>query len=301
MTAWEAAYRSYLERQVERCYRHEVGGIVDLLKIRRVVEILAVPAMSWEAGSMERMQKCATFTLEMRSSTQNLVTTCVIGAGRIDETANVFATVEITPLRGIWDGDPQYGLEDAEGPWVGPMEWGAASHEAICQMISSEVAECTSTMVGYGDADEFTVVSLDWDLNLTRYTAPEDQTQARLALRGMVVQPGDPELEYESDCETGWTLLGMEAEGETAPGPSSWRQTWRTVTERMPCRHRTDGPAVSWGPYEDPEPTEAWYLDCWTMEPHGDVVAVWEQEGGTTTLGTSWEETRFVLRHTPRH
>jgi hypothetical protein len=298
---WEEGFRTFLKRQVERCqHEHDIGSIVDVLKVRRLAEILRVPSaiVAYDGGENAQLERCATFTLEMLSSTTNRVTTCIIGAGMIEEDANVFATVEIRPLQGL-GGSTSFGLEDAGGPWVGPMEWGAASARARCQFLSADVAECTMTMAGYGPAGDFTVLSIDWQLNLTRHADAAAATPARLAIGGMVVQPGDPELLYDTDCEGGWAVWGGGG-SDTGLGSASWRAIWREMTPQMRCREFAAGPDVRWSEYEAPEASVAYYLDCWDFKLHGDVIATWEQEASTRTLGSASEKTTFTLRHTPR-
>ena len=281
--SWLRGFENYVRHQVDRCHEHDLGAVVDLLKIdlaRNAVSFFRTTPLMDDLGRL--VNDCAVFTLEMESSTENRLDTCIIGAGRIAESARVTATVQI-----------ELGLFRREPPWTGPMQWESAAHSARCDMISGDVATCVSSMAGYAHADLFTVLEVDIDLNLrTSRGGAEADTDARLNTFRMLVRPGNPELLYDTNCEGGWALLGQGGSSTNADaGP--WYRMWQSLTSRMPCRGSVSHPV-----YGD----DVYYLDCWQRigDALPDEVARWDYEASDTTLGRASESTRFILRHTPR-
>lgn len=285
-TSWQRAAENYFRYTVERCYEHDLGAIIDLIAWERSAQLLGIasaPGEAWEAA-----EKCATFTLEMDSSTESQLDTCVIGAGEIDESARVTAEVEI----GAWD----------DAPWTGPMSWVEATHSAECEVLSSDVADCTSSFAGYGEAGQFAVLGIDWELNLygrRDRDRPEEETQARVNVFRMVVQPQAPQIIYDSSCEGGWALFGGEQSGTDADdGP--WYRTWQSLTRYMPCRGHVSVAQDDEDDEDDDRAGKAYYLDCWQYVGRDEELARWEYEASDNNLGRATEQTTFVLKHSPR-
>jgi len=280
--SWQRGAENYYRHQVDRCYQHDLGAIVDLLAIERANQLLGIAP---EAGgdAIEQAEKCATFTLEMDSRTDSKLRTCVIGAGRINQSAHITAKVEIRAFDSL----------DGQGPWVGPIQWQSADAYAKCEMLSADVATCEMRFAGLAEAGQFVVLAADWELNLfgkRRKGRPGDETEAHVNVFRMLVQPGDPQVLTDGSCEGGWTLLGMGGSSEAEGGVGPWLPVWKDLTRAAPCR----------GFVDHPEFGEAYYLDCWQRVGRGDEVARLNYDLRDTLLGSTTEKTTFVLRHTPR-
>jgi hypothetical protein len=263
-----------------------------------------------QADAAEFMDKCLTFTLEMESTMQYDIRTCMfidLGASRATGSVSVKASVEIQRLQG--------------GPWIGAMSWGSAQGHADCKLPAKgggNIIECTIDVTGTGDPGVFTVNEFNVDLNDVNRPPPPppptpkpsvpatgsptpvaspsgpptpapteapEYTITELRFRDLLVQPGDPQIVYDNNCQ----FFGIP--GTTADhGSSHWLAGW-TDNSQPVGRQFINQPPFG----------EAYRLANWELVMDGDVLARREYEGGVTGLvGTTHEKTTFVLRHTPR-
>jgi hypothetical protein len=272
------AFDNYVAHTIERCYEHDLGSMADLLSLARMASLMGFEERLDQNQAFDQIRKCATFTLEMDSTMEAQLNTCLLidaGASDVQSMEHVTTAVEISGL--------------TPGPWNAPIQWQAAEMEADCHLPAQggDFFECQMSFAGFGDGGEFAVLGILADYNIIRGKAgvPPEETRAEFKINGIVVQPGDPQILSDGDC----TLLETWSNSDTSSMGSGWLAGWKDNSAPVGREF-----------IDDEEFDEAWVLTGWEPSSDIEIIATREYSGGTNSLfGTTNEHTTFILRHTP--
>ena len=309
----QTAFMHYVDETKERCYEHDFGAIHDLMALAKQIALLGDLLGEFSQSDVfEFVDKCATFTLEMDSTMEADLNTCMFidaGASDVNSEERLTTAVEIRVQQGA--------------PWSGPMQWQSATYDANCRLPAQNggnLISCEMHFVGFADAGEFAVLRVDLDLNninrpppppppppkpspgpsafgpspsvlpsgppTPKPTEAPEETISELHFRGVLVQPGDPQIFHDGSCK----VLGFSGGSQANRGSGSWLAGWKDNTATVPrefVRH--------------PQYGEAYWLRGWEYVANGDELARADYDGGTNSFfGTTTEDTTFIIRHTPR-
>ena len=310
----QRAFANYVKHNTERCYEHDFGSISDMMRLAKANEVMGnLLGTFGQSEAFDFVDKCSTFTLEMDSTMDTDLNTCMLldaGNSDVDETSHVTAEVEIRVQN--------------PAPWSGPMQWESASYAAECHLPGrngGDLITCHMSFAGLGPADQFAVVGAEFDLNNINRpppppspqpagspgasgapgpsvaptpkppptptpTEPPEETISELKFKKLMVQPGDPQILYDGDCR----VFGFSGGSETSRGSGNWLATWRDMSAPL---HRRMVDLPDFG--------DAYELSGWDNDLDADVVARLEYGLISPGLfGTLQESTTFILRHTPR-
>jgi hypothetical protein len=274
------AFRNYVDHQVERCYQHDFGSMADLMAMLRVNQLMGSPLDFDVEEVMATWDKCMNFTLEMDSTMEASLNTCAFidaGQSSVEETARVTTAVPIALYR----------VETA--PWTAPMVWQEASLDAECHLLRGQGGDffrCNMTFAGFGEGDDFVVTSLVPEFSHFYRRPDEEETRVQIWIKGVFVQPGDPQIFSDGDC----TLLESWSDSDTSRISGGWLAGWKDNSAPL-GRRLIDHPTYG----------EIYLLRGWRPSSDVEIVATLEYDGGTDSIfGTTSEETTFVLRHTPQ-
>lgn len=279
MASFRTAFATYVEHTKERCYAHDLGVVNDFLRLARMDALMGGILGLAENGEVASfLDDCLTFTLEMDARVTADFETCVFSDdGTINHDLRVTASVVIKAMQ--------------PAPWTGPMRWVTGDVDAACDLsVGPALMDTTFHSTGFGNPGELRVTA--WQPDLATVAGPAE-TVAVLGLRGLTIDPDEPELAFTGE---GNVLLVMEQQGTTVrgikgeddrswTGPSGWRDPFLA--------------SVGGAPVGD-APGGGYALSDWVPIVDGDQLfrrdrAVAEQ----TIFGPTSADSTFILRHTP--
>src|SRR6188472_3362269 len=319
----QRGFTNYVEHNKERCYEHDFGAVYDVIRLAKANELMGnLLGTFGQNEALDFVDKCSTFTLEMDSTMDTDLNTCLLidaGNSDVDEMSHVTAKVVIRT---------QTSQSEIESPtdartWWGPMQWESASYSATCHLPGQnggDLITCHMSFAGLGPADQLAVVGAEFDLNNINRPPPPpptpraspgasgspgpspsptpkplptpvptdepEETISELKFKKLLVQPGDPQILYDGDCQA----FGFSGPNETSRGSGNWLATWQDMSG--PLHRRL---------VHVPEFGDAYELTGWENDMDADVVARLEYDLISPGLfGTLQESTTFILRHTPQ-
>ncbi|MFN8622547.1 MAG: hypothetical protein U0869_17565 [Chloroflexota bacterium] len=275
------AFATYVEHTKARCDQHDLGVIVDFLRLEQLNQQLGL-GFDQEGDAMGWLDGCLTFTLEMDAVSTAKLDTCVLidTGSHLSTEFHLRASVVLKGLQ--------------QGPWTGPMQWVTGKEEGECHIrIASSFIDGKVRTAGVGDAGVLTVLGWKPDVNIV--SQADGQTVAEMRLRHLVVQPGDPKLTLTGDSSV---LIAMQQHGNEVSGVGGKNSETSTQSIDWP----RDFGALSGGtPVGDPD-GGAWDLGDWVPSGEGDVIATREHSDAShSDIGDTTHHLTLTLRHTPVH